>query len=192
VLSRVIPFRLRDQTGHVEVVVEPNQDPSGLGCGLLSDHIEADTAVGFPACTATIHYERAGYAAALGWIQLVRSTDGASNGQQYDLDPLALLRGVDTPYAFFGIKPVLFDAPFRPSLADLDWQAHTFLCFSPDAVMTKTVCAATGFRWGFRLEDGVFTFHSVETLAPEVWTGHIPMLAAMFPTWTFRPGFRSH
>ena len=189
--SAVVPFSLRGVTGQVEVSVEPNRNPSELGCGLLDDRIDAATAVGFPVCTATIHYERSGYAAALGWIQLVR-THEESNGEEFELDPLALLRGVDTPYAFFGVKPALFDAPFRTSRADLDWEAHTFLCFSPDGVMTKTVYAATGFSWGFRLERGAFTFRGPQTLAATAWTRHVPMLAAAFPAWTFEPEFRSH
>jgi hypothetical protein len=190
--SAVIAFDLRGHIGQVEVAIEPNREPAELGCGLLSDEIHADAAVGFPVCTATIRYERTGYAAAFGWIQLVRSTDDPSNGQAFELDPLALLRGVDTPYAFFGIKPALFDAPFRSSYADLDWQAHTFLCFSPDAVMTKTVCAVTGFSWGFRLRDGGFTFQGPAELPPVEWTGHVTTLSAMFPAWTFQPGFHSH
>jgi len=192
VSAAVVPFNLRGVTGRVEVVVEPNRKPTELGCALLDDRIEADAALGFPVCTATIHYERSGYAAALGWIQLVRSTDGESHGEAFELDPLALLRGVDTPYAFFGVKPVLFDAPFRPDRADLEWQAHTFLCFSPDAVMTKTVYAATGFTWGFWLERGVLSFRDPETLPATAWTSHVPTLATAFPDWTFAPGFRSH
>jgi hypothetical protein len=183
----VFPFSLRGTTGQVEVVIEPNQDPSELGCDLLSDQVDVAVAVGFPVCTATVRYERSGYAAALGWIQLVRSTDGASSGRAFELDPLALLRGVDTPYAFFGIKPTMFDAPFRGDLADLDWQAHTFLCFTPDAVMTKTVCVATGFSWGFQLQDGAFIFRGPDLLSRQEWTGHTAMLAEAFPTWTFRP-----
>src|SRR5690349_5699355 len=76
VSSAVVPFDLRGITGWVEVSIESNGNPSELGCGLLDDRVDADTAAGFPVCTATIRYERHGYAAALGWIQLVRSTDG--------------------------------------------------------------------------------------------------------------------
>ena len=190
--STVVPFNLRGLTGRIDISIESNEHPSELGCGLLDDHVDADNAIGFPVCTATIHYERRGYAAALGWIQLVRSTDGESDGEEFELDPLALLRGVDTPYAFFGVKPALFDAPFRTRRADLDWQAHTFLCFSPDAVMTKTVYAATGFSWGFRLKRGLITFRDPQTLPATAWTSHIPMLAPAFRAWTFEPGFRSH
>jgi hypothetical protein len=58
----------------------------------------------------------------MGWIQLVRSTDGETP-DEYELDPLALFRHVDTPYAFFGIKPELFDAPFREHRRSIRWQA---------------------------------------------------------------------
>jgi hypothetical protein len=186
-----IPFELRGSTGVIEVVIDANQSPAELGCGLLSSEVSADLAIGFPVCTAKIQYERDGYAAALGWIQLVRCTDGASNGDVFELDPLALLRDVDTPYAFFGVKPILFDAPFRTNHVDLDWQADSFLCFSPDAVMTKQVHAVAGFSWGFRLEDDDFSFQAVQALAPDDWNGHLSTLTTMFPSWTFRPGFRS-
>jgi hypothetical protein len=152
--------------GSIEVVLDSNEYPAELGCGLLADRVPADVAVGFPVCTATIRFERHGYAAVFGWIQAVRSTDGASGGAAFELDPLALLRDVDIPYAFFGVKPVLFDAPFRLTRADLDWRAHSFLCFSPDAVMSKQVHAAAGFGWGFGLEGGRFWFRGPDVLTP--------------------------
>jgi len=45
----------------------------------------------------------------------------------------------------------LFDAPSRGSRDDLDWEAHSFLCVSPDAVLTPRVQAITGFSWGFTI-----------------------------------------
>lgn len=114
--SAVIPFGLRGRPGHLDIVIERNADPSGLGCGLLD------------------------------------------------------LCG---------------------DRADLDWEAHAFLCFSPDAVMTKTVCVTAGFGWGFGLAGGVFSVRGPEILAPEDWTGHVPLLAAAYPAWRFAAGFRS-
>src|SRR5262249_7446322 len=132
-----------------------------------------------------------GYAAAFGWIQLVCSTDDPSSRTAFEPDPLALLRDVNTPYAFFGIKPTLFDAPFRTDRADLRWRAQSFLCFSPNAVTNKQVHAATGFSWGFHLRSGEFSFHSPRELAAGDWDDHLPLLSTRYPSWTFHPGFRS-
>jgi hypothetical protein len=186
-----VPFDLRGTSGAVEVEIDVNDDPGDLGCGLLTERVRAESAVGFPVCTASIRYDRRGYAAALGWIQLVRSTDGASNGAVFELDPLALLRDVPVPYAFFGIKPTLFDAPFRVTRTDLDWRAQSFVCFAPDAVMTKQVHAVAGFSWGFWLRRGEMRFQEPEALGPADWNDHLATLASAYPGWTFRPGFRS-
>jgi hypothetical protein len=48
---------------------------------------------------------------------------------------------VPTPYAWFGIRPELFDAPSRGSKHDVAWEAYNFLCVSPDAVLTRHVQA---------------------------------------------------
>jgi hypothetical protein len=41
----------------------------------------------------------------------------------------------------------------------MDWQAHSFLCISPDAILTRQVQAIAGFSWGFTIagEDIVIT-----------------------------------
>jgi hypothetical protein len=66
--------------------------------------------------------QRNGYAAIFGWTQLVRSTDSASAG--FEMDPIALYRDVATPFAWYGIRPELFDAPSRDPRANMDWEAH--------------------------------------------------------------------
>jgi len=91
-----------------------------------------------------------GYAAAMGWVQLVRSTDAAP---EFEMDPLALFREVATPFAFFGIKPTMFDAPFRDEKYDLTWRAETFLCAIPDGVMSQHAQPLAGFGWGFDVLD---------------------------------------
>ena len=70
-------------------------------------------ALGLPHCQATVAYPGRGYAGMLGWIQLVRSTDNASGGELFAMDPLALVGEVGHPFAFFGVAPTLFDAPAR-------------------------------------------------------------------------------
>jgi hypothetical protein len=76
---------------------------------LLTGGLPTDAARGFPVCRATVAYPAQGYAAVFGWTQLVCSTD--SDPDQFELDPIALYSEVATPYAWFGVKPELFDAP---------------------------------------------------------------------------------
>jgi hypothetical protein len=116
-----LSFTLRDLPGRVEVGVEPNAAPETLGC--------APHAEGFPVCTATVEYAGAGYAAALGWIQLVRSTGGADAGASFEMDPFEALGRLTHPFCWFGFAPTLFDAPSRPSRVPLEWTAHSFLAY---------------------------------------------------------------
>jgi hypothetical protein len=99
----LLDFTLHEQPGWVEVTIQRNQDPEALGC--------APDALDFPVCTATVTYRRQGYLAALGWIQVVRSTDGASGGKRFELDPFELLGQLPHPFCWLGFTPRLFDAP---------------------------------------------------------------------------------
>jgi hypothetical protein len=94
-------FRLLAGPGWVDVRVEPNTDPEALGCPAFARD--------FPVCTATVTYAGQGYKAALGWIQLVRSTDGASAGEQFEMNLFEPLGQSPHPFCFFGFAPVLFD-----------------------------------------------------------------------------------
>jgi hypothetical protein len=89
-----------------------------------------------------VAYQAQGYAAVFGWTQMVRSTDSAPD--RFEMDPIALYQQILTPYAFFGIRPELFDAPSRESRYDMTWEAHSFLCISPDAVLTRHVQGPRG------------------------------------------------
>jgi len=115
-----LPFNLEGAPGRVAVAVEVNDDPEALGC--------VPAARGFPYCTATVSHPARGYAAALGWIQLVRSSDGDRGGDEFEIDPYEPLGHVPHPFAFFGFLPTLFDAPSRDPVIDMDWLAHSFLC----------------------------------------------------------------
>jgi hypothetical protein len=67
------------------------------------------------------------------------------------------------PFGFFGIKPILFDAPSRPTRDDLDWLAHSFLCHIAD-YETREVRALAGFSWGFIVANGDATVIGPHTL----------------------------
>ena len=185
-----IPFSLRGLDGLVEVVMSANNEPEALGYSLLTGGAPADFARGFPVCRARVRYPGDGYAAVFGWTQLVRSTDAGT--PEFEMDPIALYAGIPTPFAWFGVRPELFDAPSRASGDDLGWEAHSFLCVSPDAVLSRTVQAVTGFGWGFARRGGRFTFASPAILDEQAWDRHLAVLRSEYPGWEFEPGFARH
>lgn len=172
-----IDFMLRNLPGAVDVSVEPNSDPRLLGC---ADHGE-----GFPVCTAVIDYAGRGYAAAMGWIQLVRSTDAPRD--EFELDPYEPLGRLPHPYCWFGFVPTLFDAPSRPSRAPLQWTAHSFLSFIGS---DREARAVLGFSWGFAIDEEVVSLTDAAELPPHAWDEHLPLLRAEHPGWTFAPGYQ--
>src|SRR6185437_15699983 len=117
--TMVLPFAHEGLAGTISVACVRNDDPALLGC--------RPGAAGLPACTATVAFPGEGYRAMFGWIQLVRSTDNESRGAAFEMDPLSLFADLDTPFAFFGHLPTLFDGPARPMRPDMDWLAHSFL-----------------------------------------------------------------
>jgi hypothetical protein len=175
-----LSFALRGLRGRVEVSVEPNADPAALGC---PPHAE-----GFPVCTATVDYEGRGYTAALGWIQLVRSTDGDSGGERFELDPFEPLGATAHPFCWFGLAPTLFDAPSRSSRAPLEWAAHSFLAFIGEH--GREARAALGFHWGFSIRDGEVSIAVPGALAGEEWDAHLPLLRREHAGWEFAAGYR--
>jgi hypothetical protein len=171
---------LRDRGGSIDVTVEATRDPDDLGA--------PPEARGLAHCEATIDHPATGYAALLGWIQMVRSTDNHSGGQQFEMDPLTVIGEVAHPFGFFGIKPILFDAPSRPTRNDLEWLAHSFLCHIAD-YDTREVHALAGFSWGFTVADGGTTVIEPRGLEAADWNRHLDLLHAKHPAWRFAAGF---
>jgi hypothetical protein len=184
-----VDFTLRGLDGRIDVSLTRNTDPESLGFLVLSDGEPVDFAKGFPVCHATVTYPASGYAAMFGWTQMVRSTDGDEPG--FEMDPIAIYRDVATPFAWYGLKPELFDAPSRESRYDMDWEAHSFLCVSPDAVVTPAVRAVAGFSWGFNIVSGHITHTAPARLGPEAWDGQLDLLRASYPQWVFEAGYWS-
>jgi hypothetical protein len=182
-----IGFTLRGLDGLIDVSLTRNTDPGSLGYLLLSGGEPADFATGFPVCRASVTYSADGYAAVFGWTQLVRSTD--SDGSGFEMDPIAIYRDVPTPFAWYGLKPELFDAPSREARDDMDWEANSFLCISPDAVVTRRVQALAGFSWGFTVAGGRIACTSPKPLGPQSWDRHLSLLRASYPEWVFDPGY---
>jgi hypothetical protein len=184
-MDLIVPFYLRGHEGHVAVHVHSSQGAAESGAQLLDASLGADAGAGLPVCTATVSFSGAGYAAAMGWVQLVRSSD-AENPDRYELDPLALFRGVNTPYAFFGISPTLFDAPFRQPRLDVTWQARSYLAVTSDAVITKQAVPIAGFTWGFRISGSIVAIEPPGQLDLRSWEDHIDLLEQERPGWHFR------
>jgi len=178
----MVPFSLRGHDGAIRVVIKANDEPQHFGCDLLDRKLPPDVARGFPVCEATPEIDLVGYAGTCGWVQFVRSSDASD---EFELDPLALFRSVDTPFAFFGVKPVLFDAPFRKSRYDLSWTARSFLCAVPDAVMSKSVQPVAAFAWGFAVTHAEIDIAAPTPLGLAVWDEHLPILRTSFPGWSF-------
>jgi len=160
--AKSIPFTLRGVSGQIHVSLVINDDPLRYGCDLLDPDLPPDAAQGYPICRAEIEHDADGYAAAMGWVQLVRSTDAAP---EFEMDPLALFRQVASPFAFFGIKPTMFDAPFRDEKYDCTWRAETFLCAILDGVMSQHAQPLAGLA-------GASTCSTVASLwsRPRCWT----------------------
>ena len=174
----LVPFNTRGHAGVISVSVFPNTDPAALGCPTAAE--------GFPVCQATVSYGGAGYKALVGWVQLVGTSRSPTTTRTFDVDPLRIWDGLDSPFCFYGIEPTLFDAPSRGDRhQSLDWLAHSFLCASSTDPMDRDVVALAGFSWGFVLGEGGVGLVDAEALAAEDWTRHLEMLSAEFPTWRF-------
>jgi hypothetical protein len=182
----LIPFTLRGIAGQVEISITANDDPAAIGYPLLFEGSPSESRVGFPICRARVSYPGDGYAAVFGWTQMVRSTDQTG---EFEMDPIAIYADVATPFAWFGVKPDAFDAPSRESLYDMVWEAHCFLCVSPDAVLTRRVQAVCGFSWGFTVEPPRIRFADPEALDAQVWDGHLDLLGTSYPNWRFDEGY---
>jgi hypothetical protein len=155
--------------------VAANTDPAALGC--------PPHARGFPYCRARLDQDAAGYADALGWIQLVDSSDADAN---FQIDPFEPLGEVAHPFAFFGFAPTLFDAPSRPARPDMSWTANSFLA---GITAERQVFALLGFSWGFAIEDGAISIAAPSPLDESAWNACLPALRESCPTWDFLPGF---
>ena len=160
----MLDFSLRDLPGWVAVTLEPNHDPEVLG--------KPPAARGFPVCTAEVTYRGRGYHAALGWIQLVKSTDNSNGGRRFEMDPFEPLGRLAHPFCFFGFAPTLFDAPSRDSRVPIVWTAHSFLAFIAEDGKRMEARALLGFSWGFSIDDASFAYEEPAALAPSVWDGH--------------------
>ena len=170
--------------GKVSVECVSNEDPEGYGCLFPED------ARGFPVCTATVEYPRRGYRAMFGWVQLVRSTDNTSGGEQFEVDPFVLFGDSGSPYCWYGPEPTLFDAPSRLGPLPTAWLAHSFLATTPLGELLdgpRRVVPLLGFSWGFDVRAEAIGLREIGPLAANDWTDDLPVLRTAYPSplWTF-------
>jgi len=164
----------------ISVVVAENRDPASIGT--------APHARGFPVCRATIETSLTGYQAVMGWIQVVGTRTEHETSTSFELDPLEIFAGLDTPFGTHGFTPALFDAPSRSDRSvRLSWVAHSFLCVSDPQPMSRNLVAVAAFEWGFELVPDEIAILGPSHLGVDTWRRHIPLLTDTHPTWTFQP-----
>ena len=168
--------------GRVVAFIERTVDPALLGAW--------EGAKDLANCTATIEFEGRGYLQRFGWVQLVRSTDNAFQGEKFEMDPFdpfELYDRAPTPYCWYGTLPTLFDAPSRDERVRLDWTAHSFLAVSPSRGNRRVVTPLLGFSWGFHIaDDGAVRLQDIAPLTAPDWHSHLPYLHDTYPEWQFR------
>ena len=168
--------------GRVVAFVERTEDPAILGAW--------EGAQDLANCTATIEFDGRGYLQRFGWVQLVRSTDNAFQGEKFEMDPFdpfELYERAPTPYCWYGTLPTLFDAPSRDERVYLDWVAHSFLAVSPLRGNRRVVTPLLGFSWGFHVsEDGSVKLVQPAALTATDWQSHLPYLHDFYPEWGFK------
>lgn len=100
-----IPFEVRNGSGEVTVTLDVLTDPTTFG--------EVSDAAEFPICRASVDFSLDGYAGLLGWVQLVGTKTDSQSERAFEIDPLEVFYGLEMPFAFYGLNPSLFDAPYR-------------------------------------------------------------------------------
>jgi hypothetical protein len=172
-----LEFLNSGKPGTVRVEVAANEDPAALGC--------SEDSRGLAYCRATIEQDARGYADALGWIQLVDSTDSPGG---FAIDPFEPLGEVTHPFCFFGFAPTLFDGPSRTTREDMAWTARAFLAGIGEEL---EAVAIVGFAWGFTIGAGEVSIVGPTELDASAWDECRPALEASHPRWRFAPGFAS-
>ena len=186
-----IPFRLRGAEGLVTVHYGANEDPVRWGYPVLQlDWFRPELVRGFPVMQASVGHPAEGYAADMGWLQVVRYRvrDPGEEETVTVFDTPPQLAETETPYAAFGIRPTFFDAPSIEGLREVSWGADTFLVYSPDAVLSRVLRPICGFKWGYQLQGGVVFLDPLSVAEAGDWERNLPDLRQRFSSWTFEEG----
>ena len=180
-------FLLRGIAGEVQIDYGVNEDPDRWGYPVLAlESFDLERARGCPVIEAKIRYPGEGYAAVMGWIQLVRHRPRGASGPEVLVDVAPQMHAVDAgmPYFAFGPRPVFFDAPGTDD-RDYDFRAHAFLTASPDAVMSPVIEPLCGFSWGYDVVDANPQIAPLKQAGREEWSWMRSQLEERYPGWTF-------
>jgi hypothetical protein len=192
------PFRLRGLEGLVTVTYGRNHDPERWGYGLLGLDWPQSLAKGLPVLRAVVSYAGEGYAAAMGWVQVVRihvretseamvaGVEKAPSGDHAWVDGAPQLRDLGVPFVAYGVLPTLFDAPASTE-SDVRFVADSFLTVAPDAVMSRVSRPYVGLRWGYETVKGTPELLPLTPLDSSHWLEAIPLLEGQFREWRFEP-----
>ena len=173
-----IAFAYGGVDGVVRVRCVPMTDPESLG--------KSSNDLGIPACTAVVDLPARGYWAMLGWVQVV-AMGAPGEDAEWTADPFDLFEDSTSPYAWFGIRPTLFDAPSRRDAVPLRWRARSFLARTPWDQDERLVVPLAGFEWGYDVDPvGTVVVHEPVPLPDSAWRTHLPYLRARYDRWTFR------
>jgi hypothetical protein len=199
VTTKTFPFRLRGAQGSVTVSFQPNEDPARWGYDTLGLPWSTEIAVGLPVLEARTECSLEGYAAVMGWIQVVRidvlessrsiaaGVEKAPVGHHEWVDGPPQLRGLGVPFTSFGECPTLFDAPASTE-SDTTFLADSFLTASPDALISRVSLPVLGIRWGYSTRAGQpHELHEPTLLDESQWAEALPLLRETFPDWQFEP-----
>ncbi|HEY2602713.1 MAG TPA: hypothetical protein VGI67_14240 [Thermoleophilaceae bacterium] len=180
-----IPFNLRGTRGLARVQYGINDDPRRWGYDLLGLSFDTQHACGCPVVEAMVEHSAEGYAGELGWVQVIRyAAPGREDVEIVDTPPQLADAGI--PWAAWGLRPVLFDAP-STDYETFWFRAMAFLAVSPDAVMSPVVEPLCGFRWGYNVDEGVPAPVPLAVADSSDWNDARPLLAQHCPGWRFLP-----
>jgi hypothetical protein len=202
-METAFTFSLRGREGHVTITYQANEDPEHWGYGILKLPWPSSLAKGLPVLKAQVSTSLEGYAAVMGWIQIVRihvsesSTSLVPGGEKAPagdhawVDGPPQFRGLGVPFVSFGQCPTLFDAPASTE-SDIRFVADSFLTVSPDALISRRSQACFGLRWGYSTRTGL----KPELVPPSPlnasdWHQALPILEERYPDWSFDPTWHS-
>lgn len=202
-MEEMFGFSLRGREGTVAVTYGTNGDPERWGYGVLGLPWPSSLARGLPVLEARVSCPLEGYAAVMGWIQVVRihvselstalvsGVEKAPAGDHVWVDGPPQLRGLGVPFVSFGPCPTLFDAPASTE-SDTRFVADSFLTVTPDALISRCSQACCGFRWGYSTQAGQNPeLLPLSSLAGREWAQALPILEEHFPDWKFDPDWLS-
>lgn len=162
--------------------IATGNDPLLNGQDLLGLYDDPTTVIGYPILHASISSPSSRtYASLYGWVQLT-----SDNGGPWEIDLYPMFKDGRSPFAIWGADPTMVDAPSRwAGTKAFDWRARSFLCYTPDACMTKRVVPVLGFEWGFWIEEYKPLVKVLERLEVGAWDEHLGVLRGGFPHWGF-------